>query len=251
MTLPEPWIDEFLRRVGSPAQARFMEIGVAISRREGKSKLPMVKLAKRWGISKSGAISYVAGLVKDGWIERGEAEQGYAPLYQFGPKATGLPATPPPVVPAQSPWVAAAGHAWQKFQGVPNYGRLGKALKPLVDEHGPELVLKAWEMYVAHPDGRFGAEYFAAHFLHYRHGSTTARVAPPEKPSWQRAIEQEQIDKARNADVRIHQAVNRATQDRGQPWLQGLTQEAKARGRWAIPYIYEVLQEELKQEAAK
>ena len=36
--------------------------------------------------------------------------------------------------------------------GDPNFGQLGKAMKPLEAEHGPQKVLAHWEVYLANPD---------------------------------------------------------------------------------------------------
>ena len=46
--------------------------------------------------------------------------------------------------------------------GVVSFGRLGKALKPLIDRHGEDAVFAAWERFLASPSAKFGAEWFAA-----------------------------------------------------------------------------------------
>ena len=52
--------------------------------------------------------------------------------------------------------------------GKPSYGRLGKALKPLVDAHGEKQVLEAWSVYLGKTDVTFAsAESFATKYRTY------------------------------------------------------------------------------------
>jgi len=55
-----------------------------------------------------------------------------------------------------SNWVGQAAAAWKEvLKGTPPYGRIGKALKPLVDEHGAPTVVRVWRRYLSQEPGRY------------------------------------------------------------------------------------------------
>lgn len=74
-------------------------------------------------------------------------------------------------------WVTEAGERWKEaFGGEPSWGRLGKALKPVVAAYGETEVLKQWVLYLA-AMGKAGRvafatpEDFASRYGYYReHG---------------------------------------------------------------------------------
>lgn len=72
------------------------------------------------------------------------------------PKEPGLP----------KQWPRMFADAWRRRgKGTAPYARIGKALKPLVQEHGVEAVLEAWERYLHETDMRYWSpEAFAQRF---------------------------------------------------------------------------------------
>jgi hypothetical protein len=63
--------------------------------------------------------------------------------------------------------------------GTEDYGRIGKALAPLVREHGTEEVLARWERYLA------GGAYYGPHAFAVDFGRWAAD-APPAAPGTRR-----------------------------------------------------------------
>jgi hypothetical protein len=61
-------------------------------------------------------------------------------------------------------YVGRAIDLWRKHQGEPTAGKLGKALKPLVQRHGEVSVLRHLEVFAQSTDARFGFFHFAEHF---------------------------------------------------------------------------------------
>jgi hypothetical protein len=55
-------------------------------------------------------------------------------------------------------WLEAFGDIWiQAYGGRPNYGTLGRYLKPLVEQFEVTQVLYAWEKYINGTDGRYAS----------------------------------------------------------------------------------------------
>ena len=55
-------------------------------------------------------------------------------------------------------WVRALAEHWTTlYGGIPNYGELGKRLKPLVDAHGFEPVQERWQRYLEATEARFAS----------------------------------------------------------------------------------------------
>lgn len=59
-------------------------------------------------------------------------------------------------------WTTRFGNEWQRAKkGTANFGRIGTALKPLVERDGPDAHWDAWCRFVRSDKARFGPEYFA------------------------------------------------------------------------------------------
>jgi hypothetical protein len=72
-------------------------------------------------------------------------------------------------------WPQRAGALWiERFGGTAHYARIGKALKPLVGEHGEEKVLVAWTRYLAEADEEFASpQAFAGKFGRWANGTSS------------------------------------------------------------------------------
>ena len=72
-------------------------------------------------------------------------------------------------------WTERAGKAWATtLGGTAPFGRIGKALKPLVDQHGENEVLVVWAKYLAEEPAQFVTpEQFASKFGIWRNGRRT------------------------------------------------------------------------------
>lgn len=73
----------------------------------------------------------------------------------------------PRAVPEQPSWVQTLTELWVDKVGAVDHGRLGKALKPIVDKHGLEAVVAAVAIYASPDEGPKGVRsvnYFAADF---------------------------------------------------------------------------------------
>lgn len=57
---------------------------------------------------------------------------------------------------------------WGEVVGSVNYGRFGKALKPVVDMVGMDTAIEAFRRFCHTPDIRYGPEFFASHFRLYQ-----------------------------------------------------------------------------------
>lgn len=73
----------------------------------------------------------------------------------FGADAdTPVAVAPPPPASGAAPrtesWVAVAQTRWMDRVGLMTHGRIGKALKPLVDHYGEAVVLKALDAFLDH-----------------------------------------------------------------------------------------------------
>ena len=75
---------------------------------------------------------------------------------------------------ASSGWVQRAAQLWtDAFGGTAPHGRLGKALKPLIDEHGETEVLEMWARYLATQPAEYAnPQDFASKYGHWRNGSS-------------------------------------------------------------------------------
>lgn len=55
-------------------------------------------------------------------------------------------------------WVRPLAEDWATaYGGIPNYGQIGKRLKPLVDAHGFELVREHWRRYLEATEGQYAS----------------------------------------------------------------------------------------------
>lgn len=73
-----------------------------------------------------------------------------------------------PIPTTSTSWVAEFGDVYKAVHGgLPNYGKLGKHLKPAVDAFGRERALAAWRRFCASSDVRFGPAHFVEHFGTY------------------------------------------------------------------------------------
>ena len=52
-------------------------------------------------------------------------------------------------------WVGQAGDVWAAKLGTPNYGQIGRCLKPAVDRYGERAVLRAWSDYLEREPSAF------------------------------------------------------------------------------------------------
>lgn len=85
---------------------------------------------------------------------------------------------PPPSPPS---WVAAACDVWAERLGVPNGGRIGKALRPAAKKHGEAEVLRVWRYYVAHEKPDYAnPQTFAAKFLAWQRKAGSPPPAPTD-----------------------------------------------------------------------
>jgi hypothetical protein len=81
------------------------------------------------------------------------------------------------------PWTAAAGDAWiARFGGTAPFGRIGKALKPLVDKHGWDREVKgAWGRYLADENPTYASpEGFSQKFSMYKLQGRISDCTRPE-----------------------------------------------------------------------
>jgi len=71
-----------------------------------------------------------------------------------------------PVAITAGTWLTAYAEAWKAaYQGVPPFGRIGRALRPLHLEHGEEEVLRRFRIYLKVTPGRYASvERFAQTF---------------------------------------------------------------------------------------
>jgi hypothetical protein len=112
-------------------------------------------------------------------------------------------AAPPADKPAaERPWNDVACEAvTARYKGTAPGGRITKALRPLVKQHGEAVVLDAWNRYLAETEAEYmSPERFATTFSHYRaqgHALPEVPVVaevprPPPDPAaetlWQRAL---------------------------------------------------------------
>lgn len=91
-------------------------------------------------------------------------------------------------------WTDRACVLWSEaFGGVPNRGRIGRALKPLVKAHGAEDVLETWERYLAQESARFASpDTFAAKFGAIRSGAWSNGNGAGPEPGTREWLEQEE-----------------------------------------------------------
>jgi hypothetical protein len=77
----------------------------------------------------------------------------------------------------QPGWTTLAGERWKTaFGGVPNFGQIGRCLKPLIDAHGEEEVLATWDVYLAGENPTFASPaQFVAKYGMWRNGNGGAR----------------------------------------------------------------------------
>jgi hypothetical protein len=55
-------------------------------------------------------------------------------------------------------WLTPFGEGWATaYEGTPPWGQLGRYLKPLVEKHGPALVLERWVRYLTNTEARFAS----------------------------------------------------------------------------------------------
>lgn len=75
--------------------------------------------------------------------------------------------------PKQPAWTTLAGDRWKAaFGGTPNFGQLGRFLKPLIEEHGEQAVLETWGRYLEGEQPKFASPAtFAAKFGAIRSGT--------------------------------------------------------------------------------
>ena len=75
-------------------------------------------------------------------------------------------------------WLTPFGEVWtETYDGEPPYGRLGKALKPLVAKHG-DAVLPAWKTYCKATEAKFAsAERFAQTYGAWKPNATRKNLA--------------------------------------------------------------------------
>lgn len=75
-------------------------------------------------------------------------------------------------------WVVEAGDVWKEiYGGTVAYGEIGKHLKPLVDEHGWDVVRPCWVRYLKKEDGKFTSPAaFAKKFGLYRGDGPTSAL---------------------------------------------------------------------------
>lgn len=68
--------------------------------------------------------------------------------------------------PTRGTWLTPFASAWEaQYGGHPSFGRLAKALDPLVKQHGPDVVLESWRRYLADTSAKYAApEKFAQTF---------------------------------------------------------------------------------------
>lgn len=89
-------------------------------------------------------------------------------------KADGNGATVAPLI-----WPVRMVKMWEKHtNGVLSHGSTGRQLKPLVEKHGAEVVITAWERYLSEQDPRFRSlNNFATNFGRWLDASATARTS--------------------------------------------------------------------------
>lgn len=68
--------------------------------------------------------------------------------------------------PQRETWLSSFAGVWElQYGGHPSFGRLAKALDPLVKQHGPDAVLESWRRYLADTGAKYAApEKFAQTF---------------------------------------------------------------------------------------
>jgi hypothetical protein len=88
------------------------------------------------------------------------------------------------------------GRAWiERYGGKPGYGKLAKALKPLVETHTTDTVLVAWTRYLGETDAQYASPHrFAETFGRWSGNGGTLGVA---------VSQHEAISRAQAAGLRI------------------------------------------------
>lgn len=98
-------------------------------------------------------------------------------------------------------WISPFAEVWSEKVGVPNFGRLGKALRPLVEAHPVEEVLPIWGEYLAGEAPRFvSAERFAQQYRALSSGeywSITGKTEDPIATQHRRISERAAAERAR------------------------------------------------------
>lgn len=82
--------------------------------------------------------------------------------------------------PERPSWSSRACDVWARhLGGTPPGARVGRALKPLIAEHGEERVLSVWDRYLAEQPGQYATpENFAAKFGHWSDPKPLTRQKP-------------------------------------------------------------------------
>lgn len=77
-------------------------------------------------------------------------------------------------------WVPRFGKAWtDRFGGTANHGRIGKAIKPLIESSGEDAVFSSWESYLASKPPEFASpEDFANKYGLYSGAGTNGKHDP-------------------------------------------------------------------------
>lgn len=87
-------------------------------------------------------------------------------------------------------WLTPFWETWQdRYDGDPPAGPLAKALKPLVDKHGSEVVAAAWARYVAETEAEYASpSRFASTFGNWSGTATPSRKATVAERTFQKAL---------------------------------------------------------------
>lgn len=96
----------------------------------------------------------------------GRGDTAMSPEPSVEPSGTDEPSDSAGKPPKAKPWTQQACDLWMaRFDGTAPGGRIGKALKPLVEKHGAETVLERFQRYLAEEDPRFATpETFATKY---------------------------------------------------------------------------------------
>ena len=96
--------------------------------------------------------------------------------------ATERISAPVVAVPKPAPWSREACDDWQRrFEGTAPGGRIGKALKPLVEKHGWAEVRSAWRSYLEATEPEFASPSRFANTYGSWNGTSAPAVAPKDK----------------------------------------------------------------------
>jgi hypothetical protein len=130
-------------------------------------------------------------------------------------------------------WVTACGDYWRAAVGKPNFGRIGAAVRPVIDAIGEADAVEAFAAFVKSKDAKYGPGYFTEHYHAFVKKKMDSPADQVEKADLVAAIEAERQAKWSVISSVIQQG------KRSRTWYATKTQEARTLNKNPIDYAYE------------